>query len=86
MWGPNEFVADGTLADYNGEGLLPLIAAPTLFLCGRHDEGTPEAAADFAERVRDARVQVIEDASHAIQSEQPAAYLAALTAWLGSHD
>lgn len=86
MWGPNEFVADGTLSDYNGEHLLPLIAAPTLFLCGRHDEGTPEAAADFAERVRTARVHVIEDASHAIQSEQPAAYLAALRNWLMEHD
>lgn len=86
MWGPNEFVADGTLHDYNGEGLLPLVAAPALFLCGRHDEGTPEAAADFAERMRDARVQVIENASHGIQSEQPLAYAAALSGWLTAHD
>ncbi len=86
MWGPNEFVADGTLSDYNGEGLLPLVAVPTMFLCGRWDEGTPEAAADFAERVRDARVQVIEDASHAIQEEQPLAYASALRAWLAAHD
>lgn len=86
MWGPNEFVADGTLHDYNGEHLLPQIAAPTLFLCGRYDEGTPEAAVDFAERVRNARVQVIENASHAIQSERPVEYLAALQTWLAAHD
>ncbi len=86
MWGPNEFVADGTLADYNGEGLLPLVAAPTLILSGRYDEGTPEAAVDFAERMRNARVKVIEDASHAVAVEQPRAYAAALSAWLREHD
>jgi proline iminopeptidase/L-proline amide hydrolase len=86
MWGPNEFVADGTLHDYNGEHLLPLIAAPTLFLTGRYDEGTPEAARDFAERVRVARVQVIENASHAIQSERPLEYITALRPWLAVHD
>jgi proline iminopeptidase/L-proline amide hydrolase len=86
MWGPNEFVADGTLHDYNGEGLLPLVAAPTLLLSGRHDEGTPEAAVDFAERMRNARVQVIEKASHSFPTEQPAAYIAALRPWLARHD
>jgi proline-specific peptidase len=86
MWGPNEFVADGTLSDYNGEHLLPLIAAPTLFLSGRFDEGTPEASMDFAKRVRHARVQVIEDASHSIQVEQPLRHAAALRAWMAAHD
>ncbi|MDP8915805.1 MAG: proline iminopeptidase-family hydrolase [Pseudomonadota bacterium] len=86
MWGPNEFVADGTLHDYNGEHLLPLIAAPTLFLCGRFDEGTPEAAADFAERVRNARVQVVENASHAIQVERPIEYASSLRRFLAAND
>lgn len=86
MWGPNEFISNGTLRDYAGDDLLPLIMAPTLFLCGRYDTGTPEACADFATRMRNARVQVIEEASHAIQVEQPEAYVAALRTWLRSND
>lgn len=86
MWGPNEFVADGTLRDYAGDDLLERITAPTLFLCGRYDEGTPEACRDFAARVRQARVQVIENASHAIQHERPDAYVAALRTWLRERD
>ena len=86
MWGPNEFTADGSLHDYTGEHLLPLVTAPTLFLAGRHDTGTPEAATDFAERMRVAEVQVIEDAAHAPQAEQPTAWRAALSAWLDRRD
>lgn len=86
MWGPNEFVSDGTLRDYAGDDLLERIAVPTLLLCGRHDEGTPEAAYDYVGRLRHGRVEVIEDASHSIQLEQTERYLATLRRWLAEND
>lgn len=86
MWGPNEFVADGTLKDYAGDDLLERISAPGLLLVGRHDEATPEAMESYVGRLRQGELQVIEDASHGIQLEQPQAWLAAVRDWCARHD
>lgn len=86
MWGPNEFVSDGTLKDYAGDDMLERISAPSLLLVGRHDEATPEAMESYVGRLRQGELRVIEDASHGIQLEQPQAWLAALRDWCGRHD
>jgi pimeloyl-ACP methyl ester carboxylesterase len=53
-------------------GELGRIAAPTLIIQGRHDKArTPEHGADMRARMPDARLEVIEDAGHTPQLEQP---------------
>jgi proline iminopeptidase/L-proline amide hydrolase len=86
MWGPGEISATGSLRGYDGEPLLPLIAAPTLVVCGEHDEMTPAAAAPLAAQIPDARLVTIADAGHALSTDQPRAYVQALRAHLDRND
>jgi pimeloyl-ACP methyl ester carboxylesterase len=52
--------------------VLGRIAAPTLIIQGRHDRArTPEHGADMRARMTNARIEVIEDAGHTPQLEQP---------------
>lgn len=86
MWGPGEIAATGTLKSYDGEPLLPLIAAPTLVICGEQDEMTPAAAAPLVARIRDARLVSVPDAGHAVPTDQPQRYVEALRQHLGRAD
>jgi proline-specific peptidase len=76
MWGPSEFTANGTLADYDCGERLHRIAAPTLFTCGEFDEATPHSCREYAALVPGAEVSVIADASHMAFAEQRAEYIA----------
>lgn len=75
MWGRNEFNADGTLSTYDRTDRLGEITVPTLFLCGRHDEATPEATQHYQSLVPDAQLMVFEDSAHMPHFEEPEAYL-----------
>ena len=62
---------------------LPRIACPTLVIAGAHDIGAPPAMAQaIAERVRGAELVTLADASHISVIEQPAAFAAAVDAFL----
>lgn len=51
------------------------IGVPTLIIQGRHDRArTPEHGAEMRERIRGARLVVLEDAGHTPQLEQPEAF------------
>jgi len=87
MWGRAEFVARGTLRDYDGAGLLARLDGPrTLFVAGEHDEATPETVAAFAQRVPGADFATIPDAAHLVMNDNPIAYLAMLRPWLARQD
>ena len=87
MWGSSEFVATGTLADYDGEPLLAkLNGSRTLFLAGQYDEARPRTILDFAARVEGADVGIVPGAAHGIFSDRPAETLGLLRPWLASHD
>jgi proline iminopeptidase len=75
MWGPNEFVATGTLKSYDRTSRLREISVPTLFLCGRYDEATPESTAFYARRIRGAATVVFEKSAHMPHLEETAKYL-----------
>jgi pimeloyl-ACP methyl ester carboxylesterase len=63
--------------------LLPLIACPTLVLCGRQDALTPLALhEELAAAIPGARLDVIEDCGHLSTLERPAQVAAALRRWL----
>ena len=64
MWGPSEFSVSGTLATYDAVDLLPDITVPVLFTVGEFDEIKPEIVKEQATLVPDAKVVVLDDASH----------------------
>jgi proline-specific peptidase len=86
MWGSGEIRSTGSLRAYDGEPLLPRIAAPTLFLCGQNDEMTADVLKPLAARVRGARLAVIPGAGHGLTASHPAAYMALLRPHFTAHD
>ncbi|MCA3256007.1 MAG: proline iminopeptidase-family hydrolase [Alphaproteobacteria bacterium] len=86
MWGPNEFLCTGSLKDFDGRPLLGRLTAPTLFLAGEFDEARPETVRRYAGLVRGADVAIVPGAAHRIQSDETAAYLAAVGGWLRRFD
>jgi proline iminopeptidase len=75
MWGPSEFAATGTLKDYDRTPRLHEIGLPTLFLCGRYDEATPEATKWYQSLVPGAEMIVFEHSAHMPHLEETERYL-----------
>ena len=72
MWGPSEFQATGTLRNLDRAKDLHRLQVPTLFVCGEHDEATPRTQRRYQALVKNARLEVISNASHVITKEKPA--------------
>lgn len=85
MQGPNEFLYTGNLKDWNRVGELHRIACPVLIVVGQHDEFTPACASRMQQALPHARVRVFPNASHMPFYEEPEAYYAALSTFLGAH-
>lgn len=75
MWGPNEFTATGSLKDYDRTEELEKVEVPVLFLCGRHDEATPESAAYYASLTPNGELHVLDESAHFGFLEQPEEFL-----------
>jgi proline iminopeptidase/L-proline amide hydrolase len=87
MWGRSEFVATGTLKDYDGEPLLAkLDGARTLFIGGQYDEARPATLQAFAARVPGAEFAVVPGAAHGFFGDRPVETLGTLRGWLARHD
>ncbi|MCB0330050.1 MAG: proline iminopeptidase-family hydrolase [Bdellovibrionales bacterium] len=82
MWGPSEFTVVGTLKKYERRPALSSVKIPVLYVCGEHDEATPESCRKFAARTPSAQIQVIPKASHIIGVENPSALKRCLTKFL----
>ena len=87
MWGASEFVATGTLKDYDGEPLLAKLDGPrTLFIDGQYDEARPTTLGAFAARVPGAEFAVIPGAAHGFFNDRPEEALGILRPWLRGQD
>jgi len=87
MWGTSEFVATGTLKDYDGEPLLAkLDGQRTLFIDGQYDEARPVTLAGFAARVPGAEFAVVPGAAHGFLNDRPEEALGVLRPWLRQRD
>lgn len=86
MWGSGEIHATGSLRTYDGEPLLNRIRAPTLFLCGQHDEMTADVLKPLVDRVRGATLEVIPGAGHGLPATHADLYNAVLRNHLARHD
>jgi proline iminopeptidase len=64
MWGPSEFIVEGTLKNFDLTPKLHRITIPVLLLCGRYDEARPDSARYFARRFPNARVKVFKNSAH----------------------
>jgi 3-oxoadipate enol-lactonase len=59
------------------------ITVPTQIIVGRHDQGTPVAAAQFIhERLRASRLEVVADAAHLVNVEQASVFNKTLVSFL----
>jgi proline iminopeptidase len=64
VWGSNELVVNGMVRDYSLSPRLSDLRVPTLFMCGRFDEATPEAHAYFASLVPGSSLHIFERSAH----------------------
>jgi proline iminopeptidase len=71
MWGPEEFLATGNLAEYDRTPRLGEIRVPTLLTCGRYDEATPATTAWYASLMPGAELAVFEQSAHMPHLEEP---------------
>ncbi len=84
MWGPNEFTATGVLKDYERASDLADIEVPVLYLCGRHDEATPEATHFYASLTPNAEVKVFENSAHNAFLEDTDEFIATVARFLAA--
>lgn len=70
MWGPSEFTANGTLANYDISPELRTVEVPVLMICGEYDEAAPKSCLKFAGMINDSKTIIVPDAGHAILSEE----------------
>jgi proline iminopeptidase len=86
MNGPTEFTITGPLRTLDVTSRLDELGLPVLYICGEHDEATPEATRAYAELTPNSEVVVIAGAAHVANYDRPAEYMAALRGWLSRHD
>ncbi len=70
MWGRSEHHVSGTLVTYERENKLKSIKAPSLVVCGEHDEATPSTGKKYAKKLK-AKFEEVRGASQAISAEKP---------------
>ncbi len=85
MQGPNEFLYTGNMKDWNRVPDLHFITAPTLILCGQHDELTPACSLRMKQQMPHAELTVFPNASHMPFYEDPGEYYPVLTGFLNRH-
>ena len=82
MWGPTEFLSNGSLKSWTRSADMDEITTPSLFIAGEFDEARPPTLEEFRKTMRDARLVVIPGGAHAAMREKPAEYIAAVRAFL----
>jgi proline iminopeptidase len=75
MWGPSEFCVTGNLKEFDCTPRLHEIETPSLFLCGRYDEATPESTEYFSSLVPHSELHIFEESAHSCYREQPEEYV-----------
>lgn len=82
MWGPSEFVAEGSLKDYDRTDRLGELKLPTMFLVGEFDEARPETVRKLQQMVPGSILKVIPKAGHAVNIDQAAEFNASLSSFM----
>lgn len=86
LWGPNERVINGKLADYDYAPRLKQIKRPVLFTCGEYDEVIPASAQLYADETPGAQLAVFKQSAHLPHLSESTAYQTTLGNFLNSAD
>jgi proline iminopeptidase len=83
MNGPSEFTtAKGTLSTYEGPEKAKDITNPVLFICGDHDESSPESNIEFCTYFKNSQLLVVPNAGHSSHLDNPKVVHAAIDTFL----
>ena len=82
MWGANETVPTGSLADWNITDRLGALALPVLVTSGAYDESTPTVTRELHGAIPGARWALFERSSHVAFVEETELYLAVVGRFL----
>ena len=86
MNGPSEFHVVGKLRTWDITPRLGDVRVPVLVISGEHDEATPAVVRPLVEALRDARWELIANASHTPQLEQPDRFFGLVEEFLVAHE
>lgn len=78
VWGASELAVTGIVKEYSLTPRLPQIKQPSLFICGRFDEATPEAHLYFSSLVPGSVCHVCERSAHHPQLTETQEFLRVL--------
>lgn len=73
------FILGNTMKNLDFSGRVKEIQCPTQIICGKKDSANIKSAYYFAENIENARLQMIEDAGHVVNEENPKALAGILT-------
>ncbi len=82
MWGPAEFVPNGSLKAWDVEKHLKNIKVPTLLINGKYDEVTPKTQRRLVKMIKGAEWVCLPHSSHLSWVEEPAAWMSAVNGFL----
>lgn len=85
MWGPNEFTLTGNLVSWNRSDRLHEIDLPTLIVCGRYDEVTPDCSETMYAGIRNSQLEIFENSSHLCHMEEPDKFFPRFVQFLKDH-
>ncbi len=85
-WGPNEYTPMGTLRSYDVIDRLTRIRVPSLIISGTDDLCTPLIAKTMADRIPDARWELMENCRHMCFSDNQEGYMKLMKEWLPIYD
>jgi len=71
MWGKEEFLASGTLRDYDRTGDLNIINVPTLYITGEFDAARPKTVKYYQSLTPNSKLVVIKNAGHQTMHDNP---------------
>ena len=83
VWGAHELAVTGTARGYSIVPRLKDLGCPTLFMCGRFDEATPEAHEFFASSVAGSHCHIFERSAHHPQLTERAECIEVIRSFLG---
>jgi proline iminopeptidase len=86
MWGPSEYMATGTLRDFDVTDRLGEITEPTLVLSGRYDEATPLQMQTLTDGIPNAEWVLFEESAHCAILEEPERFATAVDEFLRKVD
>jgi len=84
MWGPSEFIALGTLKNYDRTNRLHEIKVPTLFMAGEFDEARPSTVQFYQSLVPGSSFELMKNAGHLTMQDNPQQDIQTIRAFLNS--